>query len=65
MSIRLIKHEAVPRYGSFEVRFPDGKPSQCFYWDDVSSRRLRADQMTGEEALEQARAVARAERNRG
>jgi len=32
MSIRLIKHEAVPRCGSFEVRFPDGKPSQYFYW---------------------------------
>ena len=36
-----------------------------FLLDDVSSRRLWADQMTGEEALEQARAVARAERNRG
>jgi len=62
--VRLIKHEAVPRCGSFEVRFPDGKPSRYFYWDDVSSRRFRSEQSTGEEALEQARALARAERDR-
>jgi hypothetical protein len=24
MTVRLIKHEAVPKCGSFEVRFPDG-----------------------------------------
>jgi len=29
--IRLIKHEAVPNCGSFEVRFPDGRPSRYFY----------------------------------
>ena len=27
MSVRLIKHEAVPHCGSFEVRFSDGRPS--------------------------------------
>lgn len=58
MPIRLIKHEAVPKCGSFEVRFPDGRPSRFFYWDDESSRRLR-EQMTSEEALEQAKALAR------
>jgi hypothetical protein len=26
--IRIIKHEAVPDGGSFEVRFPDGRPSR-------------------------------------
>jgi hypothetical protein len=26
--IRIIKHEAVPRCGSFEVRFSDGRPSK-------------------------------------
>jgi hypothetical protein len=31
--IRIIKHEAVPQTGSFEVRFSDGRPSQYFYWD--------------------------------
>jgi hypothetical protein len=35
--VRVIKHEAVPDCGSFEVRFQDGRPSVDFYWDDVSS----------------------------
>jgi hypothetical protein len=55
MAIRIIPHEAVPHCGSYEVRFPDGRPSQYFYWEDVASRRLR-DQMTSEHALEQAKA---------
>jgi hypothetical protein len=38
--IRVIKHEAVPDCGSFEVRYPDGRPSQYFYWDDIPARRL-------------------------
>jgi hypothetical protein len=63
--VRLIKHEAVPKCGSSEVRFPAGEPSRYFYFEDVPSRRLRPEQMTGEEALEQARAFARAERDRG
>jgi hypothetical protein len=58
MSIRLIKHEAVPGCGSYEVRFSDGRPSRYFYWDDVPSRRLR-EQLTSEQALEQANALAR------
>ena len=62
--VRLIKHEAVPKCGSYEVRFPAGKPSRYFYFEDVPSRRLRPEQMTGEEALTQARAFARAERDR-
>ena len=57
--IRIIKHEAVPGCGSFEVRFPD-RPSQYFYWDDIAGRRLRPDAMDRETALEKARAVARA-----
>lgn len=32
---RLIKHEAVPNCGSFEVWFPDGKPSRYFYWESA------------------------------
>jgi hypothetical protein len=43
--IRIIKHEAVPRTGSIEVRFPDGRPSRCFYWVDIPSRRLRPEQI--------------------
>jgi hypothetical protein len=35
--MRIIKHEAVPDCGSFEVRFADGRESRFFYWDDVPS----------------------------
>jgi hypothetical protein len=51
--------------GSFEVRFRDGRPSKFFYWDDVPSRRLHTDMLTSEQAQEQARAFARAERGKG
>jgi hypothetical protein len=57
--VRIIKHEAVPDCGSFEVRFPDDRPSQYFYWDDLPSRRLRLE-TDRETALEQAKAAARA-----
>jgi hypothetical protein len=63
-NVRLIKHEVIPNCGSFEVRFPDDKPSKYFYWDDLPSRRLRPDLVDGEQALEQAKAFARAERER-
>ena len=59
--IRIIKHEAVPGCGSFEVRFPD-RPSQFFYWDDVPARRLRPELLDRETAPEKAKAVARAAR---
>ena len=61
--IRIIKHEAVPRCGSSEVRFPDDRPSQYFYWDDILARRLRPETLDRETALEQAKAVARAARD--
>jgi hypothetical protein len=57
--IRLIKHEAVTGSGSFEVRFPDGRASQYFYFDDQPSRRLRPEQLTRAEGLEQAKTLAR------
>jgi hypothetical protein len=49
--IRIIKHEAVPGCGSFEVRFPDDRPSQYFYWDDIPARRLRPETLDRETAL--------------
>ena len=64
MPDRLVKHEAVPNCGSFEVRFPDGRPSRYFYWDDLPSRRLRPDMVDKETALKQAKAFARAQRER-
>jgi len=64
MAIRLIKHEAVPDCGSFEVRFPDARKSQYFYWDDIPGRRLRPDLLTGEQALQEARTLARGEQEK-
>jgi hypothetical protein len=64
MPIRLIKHETVPKCGSFEVRFPDGRPSRYFYWDDIPCRRLRPDPVDGATTEEHAKAFARGERER-
>lgn len=60
MEIRVIKHQAIEACGSFEVR-ADGHPLRFFYWDDLPSRRLREDIMTGEDAKRAAVALARAE----
>jgi hypothetical protein len=57
-SVRLIRHEAIPRCGSYEVRV-DGCKSRYFYWDDEPGRRLRPDRMTSEQALELAKLLAR------
>jgi hypothetical protein len=59
--VRIRKHEAVPQTGSYEVCFADGRSSAYFYWDDVAGRRLAPNLLTGAGALEQARALARAE----
>jgi hypothetical protein len=56
--IRIIKHEAVPQCGSFEVRFPDGRESVYFYWDGEPP--AQAGKLDRETALEQAKALARA-----
>jgi hypothetical protein len=41
------------------------RESKFFYWDDLPSRRLRPEILTSEQALEQAKAFARAERDKG
>lgn len=64
MAVRLIRHEVIPKCGSFEVRFSDGRESVYFYWEDIPGRRLRPDVMSSGEALEAARALARSERDR-
>ena len=51
--IRIIKHEAIPDCGSFEVRFGDGRPS-----------RLRPEMVDQATALEAAKAFAGAERDK-
>jgi hypothetical protein len=57
-NVSLIKRELVPKCGCYEVRV-DGGRSRSFYWDDLPSRRLRSEQMTGEQALELAKSLAR------
>jgi hypothetical protein len=54
-TIRLIKHEAVPKCGTFEIRFSDGSPSRYFY---IPFRRLNPDQVDSRKALERAKALA-------
>ena len=44
-------------FGSFEVRFTDGRPSRYFYFDDVLARRLRPEILCSDQALEQAKAL--------
>lgn len=61
--VRLIKHEAVPKCGSYEVRFSDGRPSKYFYWDDEPSRRLRPEHVSSKEALQAAKIFARSVRD--
>ena len=39
--------------------------STFFYWDDAPGRRLRPEILSSEQALEQAKAFARAERDKG
>jgi hypothetical protein len=55
--IRIIKYEAVSLCGSFEVRFPDDRPSRFYYWDDIPGRRLRPDLVDCTAALQAARTV--------
>jgi hypothetical protein len=62
--VRLIKHEAVPKCGSFEVRFLDGRPSRYFYWNDILGRRLNPDQVDSETAMQRAKTMARTERDK-
>jgi len=60
-TIRLINHEAFHGCGSYEVRFPDGRPSRYFYFEDVPSRRLSPDMLTSEQAEQE---LARAEQDK-
>jgi hypothetical protein len=57
--IRIIKHEAVPLCGSYEICFPDGRPSRYFYWDDIPGRRLRPDLVDSATAKHAAQSFAR------
>jgi hypothetical protein len=58
-NVRIIKHEAIPQTGSYEVRFSDGRPSVYHYFDDDPGRRSITGKMTSAQALEQAKAAAK------
>jgi hypothetical protein len=63
-SVGIIKHESVSQTGSYEVRFPDGRPSVYHYFDDNPGRRSITGKMSGEDALQAAKALARAEQDK-
>jgi hypothetical protein len=55
--VRLIKHEIVPKCGSYEVR-EYGRLSLYFYWADVACPRLDSNTLTSEQAFETAKPAA-------
>jgi hypothetical protein len=61
MKIRLLKHAIVPDCGSYELRFPDGRPSRYFYFENLPSRRLRPELVEQAVAERVAKIFARAE----
>ena len=64
MKIRLLRHTAapaVPDSGSYEVRFPDGRESIYFYWDDNPGRRSITRKLSSEEAEREAQDAGSAE----
>ena len=63
-TIIIIRHDGLRGSGSYEVKFSDGRPHRFFNWEDDPSRRVRPGVLTSEQALEQARAFANAERNK-
>ena len=63
--IRVIKHEVVPGCGSYEVRFPDGRPSKDFYFENQPGRRLQAGRVVEQAVAEQnAKRFAREEQDK-
>ena len=61
MKIRVMKHEIVPDRGNYEVRFPDGRPSKYFYFENLSGRRLGSDRVEQAVAEQNAKRFAREE----
>ena len=64
MKIRVIKHEVITGWGSYEVRFPDGRPSKYFYFENLPGRRLRPDRVEQAVAEQDAKKFARAEQDK-
>ena len=67
MKVRLIKHispTATQDSGSYEIEYPDGRPSTYIYWDDDPGRRLITLSLSSEQAEQLAKDLARAEQDR-
>lgn len=67
MKIRLIRHTSAPEIpdcGSFEVRYPDGRPSVYFYWDNIVGRRSITRDLSEEAAKSAAQELARKEQDK-
>ena len=64
MRLRLIRHEAVPKTGSFEIRFLDSRQSRFHLLDDIPGRRLRPDLVDANTAEREAKAFAHGEREK-
>ena len=64
MKVRVIKHEIVPDCGSYEVRFPDRRPSKYFYFENLPGRRLRPDRVEQAVAEQDAKRFARDEQDK-
>jgi hypothetical protein len=65
MKIRIIKHEVVPDCGSYEVRFPGGRPSKYFYFENLPGRRLQPGRVVEQGVAEQeAKRFARKEQDK-
>ena len=60
MTIRIIKHEAVPMCGSYELRFSNGRQSKYFYWEDIPG----SEQADSKQALDEAKAFSGRKRSR-
>ena len=64
MKIRVIKHEVITGWGSYEVRFPDRRPSKYFYFENLPGRRLRPDRVEQAVAEQNAKRFAREEQDK-
>ena len=67
MKILIIRHispTAAQDSGSFEISFPDGRPSTYVYWDDNPGRRSITLSLSSEEAEHLAKDLARGEQDK-
>lgn len=56
--VLLIPHAAIPVSGSFEVKYPDTRKSEYFYFEENRERRWHLQVMTRAEALKVTQAKA-------